>query len=252
MPKNLVEIFKIIRIINPDVINHQGMNRMYFMKISNILNIPFLTGFCFWQDIFNLNKDNINIGILKNNELEKTDIFKDIIKYSYTYSSSNFVNDVIHKLYNIRLDVIETISLKEDFYINEYHEQKYVTIVNCHYNKGGYLIEYLCKELDKNIPLLLVYTEHDCKLTIDYIQKLIDKRNKINNINLFIPKKIDIKDVYKKTKILLQASLCDETFCRVAYEAMINNIHIIKCGNKYRSEYSYNLINGSHIFFHNR
>ena len=36
MPKDLITIVKIIKIINPDVINHQGVYRSYFMKISNI------------------------------------------------------------------------------------------------------------------------------------------------------------------------------------------------------------------------
>ena len=67
----ILNIIKLIKLINPDIINHQGINRLKFMKLSNILNIPFLTGFCFWQDIIKFNMDNINVGMLENNNFEK-------------------------------------------------------------------------------------------------------------------------------------------------------------------------------------
>ena len=37
--------------------------------------------------------------------------------------------------------------------------------------------------------------------------------------------------IYKQTKILLIGSLVDETFCRVAYEGLINKIPIISTNN---------------------
>jgi hypothetical protein len=232
MPKDIISIIKIIKVINPDIINHQGVYREYFMKISNILEIPFLTGFCFWQNIVKFNISDININMINNNFLEKTDEFEMILKNSYTYSSSDFVNDIINKLYNKKLDVIETISLKEDFYVdNNNDNQIYVTLINCHYNKGGYLLETLCNNLDINIPLQLVYTENDPIINIDYLTTLINNRNQKKNINKLIREKIDVKIIYNKTRIMLIPSLCDETFCRVGYEAMINKIPTISLNN---------------------
>ena len=229
-PKDILSIFQLIKYIDPDIINHQGINRLLFMKISNLLEIPFITGFCFWNNIINFNADNININMLENKYLQKTDEFSIILENSYTYVASNFVNNIIYKLYNLKLDVIETITLKDDFYVDDI-EPIYVTLINCHYNKGGYLIKYLCKNIDINIPLQFVYTENDTKITLDYLRTLINDRNIKNNINILIPEKVDIKSIYKKTKIMLIPSLCDETFCRVAYEAMINNIPILSTKN---------------------
>ena len=236
MPKDIINIIKVIKVINPDIINHQGVYREYFMKISNVLEIPFLTGFCFWQNIVKFNMDNINVNMINNNGLERTDEFRDILKNSYTYSSSDFVNDIIDKLYNEKLDVIETISLKEDFYINNSNNENnqnkiYVTLINCHYNKGGYLIEELCNNLNINIPLQLVYTENDPIINLDFLTSLINKRNQKNNINKLIKEKVDVKLIYNKTKIIIIPSICDETFCRVGYEAMINKIPIISSSN---------------------
>ena len=233
MPKDLICIIKIIKLINPDIINHQGVYREEFMKISNILEIPFLTGFCFWQNILKFNQPDINVNMLKNNTLEKTDEFNFILQNSYTYCSSDFVNDVIYKLYDKKIDIIETISLKDNFYIENIDNniKKYVTLINCHYNKGGYLLKYLCENLDINIPILLINTENDPIIHIDYLNNLINERNLKNNINKLINEKIDIKIIYKKTKILLVPSICEETFCRVAYEGMINKIPILSTLN---------------------
>jgi len=231
-PKDLITIIKFIKLIDPDLINHQGINRLFFMKLSNLLEIPFLTGFCFWQNILKFNSDNINVGMLNNPNIEKTDEFEYILNNSYCYVSSNFVNDIIYKLYNINLDIIETISLEEDYIINsDFNDKYYVTLINCHNNKGGYLIKYLCENLDYNIPLKFVYTENDPTITIEYIENIIKKRNCINNINVLIPNKINIKDIYNDTRIILIPSLCEETFCRVGYEAMMNNIPILSTKN---------------------
>jgi hypothetical protein len=231
-----LNIIKLIKVIDPDIINHQGVNRLFFMKLSNILNIPFFTGFCFWQDIIKFNMDNINVNMIENSNLEKTDNFEFIINNSYTYVSSEFVNDIIFKLYNKKLDVIETISVEDEFkveYINKnnFNNRIYVTLINCHYNKGGYLIKYLCNNLDYNIGLQFVYTENDPNVPINLVEELISNRNKVNNINIVYSSKIDIKIIYNNTRILLLPSLCDETFCRVGYEGLVNKIPIISTKN---------------------
>ena len=238
MPYDLVNVIKIIKIISPLLINHQGINRMTFMKISNLLQIPFLTGFCFWNNIIKMKNTNDNINMLKNDSLEKTDEFESILKNSYTYVASDFMNEIIFKLYGKKLSVIESISLEEEckvdfFGDNNYFERKYVTLINCHYNKGGFLIDYLCKNVNVNIPLQFVYTELDENITIPYIEKLIEERNKNHPINnsILIASKTDIKKIYNTTRILLIPSLCDETFCRVAYEGLINKIPILSTEN---------------------
>jgi hypothetical protein len=189
-----------------------------------------------------MNKNNFNINMINkcenNNEYEKCEEFDTILKNSYCYSSSHFVNDIIFKMYNIKLPVIETISHDSHFLNitnfnddNELEERIFVSIINCHYNKGGHIIKYLCENIDYNIPLLFVYTEYDTNISISYIENLLEIRNKKNNINLLIHNKVDIKNIYKYSRIILIPSLCDETFCRIGYEAMNNKIPIISTTN---------------------
>jgi hypothetical protein len=233
MEKNIQNILKVVKLINPDIINHQGINRHYYMKIANILNIPFITGFCFWQNIIQMNKNDFNIN-MSNNKFEKCEEFDLITKYSYPYSSSRFVNDIIFDVYNTKLPVIESISHDIHYLdianfnnIEQLKSRMFVSIINCHHNKGGHIIKYLCENVDFNIPLLFVYTEYDPKITVSYIEELLAIRNKHQNINLIICNKVNIKNIYKYSRIILIPSLCDETFCRIGYEAMNNKIPII-------------------------
>lgn len=229
MPFNVYEIIKIVKYINPTIINHQGIKRIEFMKIANLLNIPFITGFCFWNNI--IKEVHSNIEILNNNNITKDNSFNLINDYSYTYCASEFVNDVIHKYFNKKIYVIETISLKNDYYTENKQNNKYVTLLNCHYNKGGFILKYLLENLNFNIPLLIVYTEYDDKIDFSDIKNLLKLRNNKNNINILFEEKQNVKDIYEKTKVMLVPSLCDETFCRVAYEAKMNNIPIISTNN---------------------
>jgi glycosyltransferase involved in cell wall biosynthesis len=106
-----------------------------------------------------------------------------------------------------------------------------VCLLNCHHNKGGFLIIDLIKKLNIKIPLLFVYTEYDENLELSEIKQLINERNSKNNINLLFEEKQNPKDIYEKSKLMLIPSLCDETFCRVAYESKMNNIPIISTSN---------------------
>ena len=230
MEYNLYEIIKILKYINPSIINHQGIKRIEFMKIANVLDTPFISGYCFWNNI--IKQTYSNIKILDNKLIEKDNSFEYINKYSYVYAASNFVNDVIEKYFQKKINVIETISLKDDYHIQINNKKnKYVCLLNCHHNKGGFLITDLINDLDIKIPLLFVYTEYDTNLELSEIKNLIDKRNNKNNINLLFEEKQNPKEIYEKTKLMLIPSLCDETFCRVAYESKMNNIPIISTSN---------------------
>ena len=233
MPLNYFYLIRMLKLINPVCVSHQGLNRMLYLELSNILNIPFITGFCFWQNIVTHNKC-VNIDMLNNN-LTKCDEFNIICEKSeYVYSSSTFVNDIIYKYHNTKLDVIDTISDVQHYKINEFKNQQYVTIINIHKLKGGWMLLNLLTNLNLDIPLLLVLTE-PCEEFDSKIKMFVNERNiySTKKTILYEKKMDDVKQIYEKTKILLIGSLVDETFCKVAYEGMKNKIPILStnCGN---------------------
>ena len=227
-------LIKTLKYLNPHCIINQGTNRILYMSISNVLNIPFISGLCFWHDVIklmpNFNKDMLESELIADEKFnyinENTD---------YLYSSSKFVNDVIQKVHNIKLDVIDTISNDKHYYItkNDFCNNIYISCINIHPLKNGWIIKSLIENLNVDIPLLLIQTENS--IYDDELFNLLEQRNLKTNIkSIIIKEKIDnIKDIYKKTKILLVGSIVDETFCRVAYEGMKNKIPILStdCGN---------------------
>jgi glycosyltransferase involved in cell wall biosynthesis len=228
-PKDDLMLIKRIKSLNPVCCHHQGLRRIEFMNLFNILNIPFITGFCFWNDIFNTGKDYKNINILENIEngnIVKTKNFKIISQNSITYCASDFVLKVIQSLYNKNIPVIESVTNEEHFKIKYSQQSKYITIINIHYYKGGWL---LFKILELDYPFLLIDTEKNKKEFNVKLQNIIDERikNKFVHKIVWIKKKIDIKTIYKKTKILLIPSIVDESFCKIAFEGMKNKIPIL-------------------------
>ena len=232
IPYILDDLINLIRFINPEVINHQGHLRYEICEISCLLNIKMITGFCFWNNIIEPSKDYYNIN-MTNQTYKKCSKFETLDKYVNCYAASNFVNEILEKVTNKKFEVIETISEKSHYIYEkvENKNNKYVSLLNCNYLKGGQELLYLVNNLDINIPLLGILTEKDDKFD-NLLIKAFEERNKKNNINKLLLNKLDdIKEIYKDTEIILIPSLVDETFCKVAYESMCNNLKIISYRN---------------------
>ena len=85
--------------------------------------------------------------------------------------------------------------------------------------------------MDIDIPIIGIITEK----FLDFENKIIqafERRNNKKNINIcFTEKLIDVRQIFKVSEIVLIPSLVDETYCRVAYESMMNNIKTISYDN---------------------
>lgn len=229
--KDKIELLQFIRLLNPVVIAHQGLSRLEYMKIANILNYPFVTGFCFWQDIIEMeNRVPININML-NSKLPPSSNFKTIKENSSAmYVCGEFVNDIILKLHNYELPVIHTITDDNHFKLSEVKLDmcKYVTIININKLKGGLLVQQIIKMTKEDIPFYIIDSQFgDCNESV-IIRKLIACRPGSVYVNSHVD---NLKELYSKTRILLIPSLVDETFCRVAYEGMTNSIPILSTNN---------------------
>lgn len=238
--QNQIELLQFIRLLNPKVISHQGLSRQKHMRIANVLGIPFVTGFCFWQDIIHMNSSGGQIynQNMMNRSLEADENLKIIReKSAYCYVGGPFVQKIVQKVHGFDIDVINTISDEVHYQLSEEHlcqTPVYVTVINICGLKGGNILERLIVQSNLNIPFLLVDSQNGRDGLSEKMEKLISKRNLIEtgykSIYIKGPTS-NIKDIYAKTKILLVTSLVDETFCRVAYEGMMNNIPILSTIN---------------------
>lgn len=237
--QNSLELIRFVKLLNPKVISHQGASRSKHMRIANLLEIPFITGFCFWQDIIEL---RAKPGEICNKDMETKTLIPDpnfpkIHKNSqHLYAVGQFVNDIAKKVHGIDIDVINTISDESHYRIESKENDVYVTVVNICGLKGGLILNQLIKNTSLNIPFLLVDSQNGNEEINKGLEKLLKERNLTEKVHKSVYIKgsiVDIKPIYRKTRILLTPSLVDETFCRVGYEGMMNGIPILstKTGN---------------------
>lgn len=225
-----------IKILNPDIVHHQGHLRKSFHDICFEARIPFVTGIHFWSGIIELNHIHNNINILQNSHAHTID--PDFIKlydspHCTFYSVSKFVTECVEKITDKKIDyTVFSGSSKNRCFVegNNPIDNKYVTLINIHLLKGGELILFLLQNLPQ-IPFIVIRTEgHSDKLD-DMIKNEILVGNKNGNAHRIYFERIDdMKFIYAQTRIFLAPSLVDETFCRTVNEAMMNHIPVITSG----------------------
>jgi len=224
-----------ILLLNPDIVHHQGHMRYEVVKTCYEINMPIITGACFWNDIIDLDPNVGNVNIIKYSEFHKeAKNFRDILRWaSCIYTASYFVTDAIQKVTGVRLnDVVYSSSLKENCILAEYDKsaQKYVTIINCHKFKGGELLLECMRRLP-NVPFYIVKTENGSEELDQKILQEIHLRKLNGDASCkLVNRRPVIKDIFKKTKVFLAPSLVDETFCKTVNEAMCNAIPVITTG----------------------
>ena len=229
MPLDYEILILIIKYIKPKCINHQGDMRYNLCIISYLLDIKFITGYCFWNDIIDFKNDNcFNINMI-NKDYKKDDKYYIIDKYSINYCVSDFMYNILKNKLNIDIPIIYSITCENKYKINK-KNNRYVSILNSNPLKGGQELLYLLENLDINIPILAVLSEYDNNHD-KLIKQAFNNRNNKNNINILYHNKIDVKYIYENSEIILIPSIVDETFCKVAYESMKNNLKIISYNN---------------------
>jgi glycosyltransferase involved in cell wall biosynthesis len=229
LPKSLKtsHLCLLIKRLNPTVISHQGLNRMHYLKISNALDIPFVTGFCFWQNIYNVRKYG-NINILKNideniRHSDYIDPTYDVVKKNAAayYVCSKYVYDIVHKLHNDLPMIVNTITTDYIDANNSTRNHKYVTIINI-YKMSWEKFNMILSECP-NVPFYFINNQpSDIPFPSTFDRYLVK-----NKACKYVEGHVDINKIYAETRVLLILSEVDETFCRVAYEGMHLGLPII-------------------------
>lgn len=222
-------------IIKPDIVHHQGRFRDKFFLATEDLRIEFLTGFHFWLGGINMNESKGNILMIENAQYHKEDPEFALLKKKERcnfYCASKFVQECFNVITKTFIpDIIYPSSSIVRYKLdadNDPWYSKYVVMINIHKNKGGSIFFHLLKSC-LNIHFLCVQTEHDSEELDELIKDIIESRNKNKNCAdcVFMTRTTDVKEIYKKCKIMLCPSFVDETFCRVVNESMMNAIPVL-------------------------
>ena len=220
-----------VKLINPDLIHHQGPLKLDCLEICEKYRIPFLSAYHFWTDLIDLMPKYGNIDILNSSSFHKVNSNVEYYinsKYCNIYLCSEFMKNVLKIISQnkyIISNICQPISNPEKYKITN-NNYKYVTLINIHKLKGGEILLYLIEKL-KDVYFLAIRTENGSEDLDKKIQKAIELRNDeckyTERIN-------DVKMIYSETSILLIPSIVDETYCRVIIEALNNKIPIITTG----------------------
>ena len=230
-------LYNWLRLLNPHFVHHQGHMRRNFYNVCEKLRIEFISGFHFWFGAIILDSAKLNANILENYACHKTDPELEYMlkqKYATLYTVTPFVSECIEKVTGYKItDHIYSSSSIDSIKIPNMNIKlnKFVTMVNIHYLKGGELFLYLIEKCT-NISFLGIKTEYFSDELDEKIRLAMDKRNNSGNgTQCILLDRIDNpKIIYQQTQILLAPAIVDETFCRVVNEAMMNGIPVVSTG----------------------
>uniref|UniRef100_A0A6C0BPY8 Glycosyl transferase family 1 domain-containing protein n=1 Tax=viral metagenome TaxID=1070528 RepID=A0A6C0BPY8_9ZZZZ len=242
-----------LQLLQIDFVHHQGHLRVEMLNVCVSLNIPFIAGFHFWHGAIVLDESKQNDRMLENAGAHQVDEnFAHVLeKSAQVYVASPFMVDVIEKVTDVRLENVilasagcessqlHPLSPAPGERVNDFigrrmqkmgrfdDQQAVVSAMSIHKLKGGELFFHLFKNMP-DIPFLGVEVE----LFSDGLGKKIKMAAEFQSgagVEI-IPRVSDIREVHCRTRVMLIPSLVDETFCRVALEAMINGIPIVTTG----------------------
>lgn len=133
------------------------------------------------------------------------------VPYNYVIYNSEWIKEALQ--YQNESIIVNPPVWAKDYKVSN-KGAEYITLINCNENKGGAFLIQLAK----------LMPEHKFMAVIgSYNEQIIDKS--VHNIT-YVPHTPNIKDVYRKTKILLMPSIY-ESWGRTAIEACASGIPVI-------------------------
>lgn len=216
-----------LKLIRPDFVHHQGALRREFLTICQELKIPMLTGFHFWSGGIQLSPRTANQDILTHaQEAQKDPDLDLILQSSVVYCASEFMQQVFQIVAKVQIPwVLHPLPSRDDCVMKGPRYPQYIVALNIHRLKGGTYVLALLDEF-KDLPFWVCRTEPGSEALDEQIRTIIQQRPHCRYTEWVN----DIKNIYSQTKIVLIGSQVDETYCRVAAEALLNSIPIITTG----------------------
>ena len=213
------KLFYMISWLDPSIVHHQGHHRSDVVEVCSGLNVPIITGVHVWNEILEFNAQYNNQNIIDNKYLHRAGSDLDqIMENSLVYSPSEFVTRAVEEVtgYNIP-DVVLPISsiyptCEELDSVPDILDRPMVVIqMSLHRLKGGCIFMDVARAQGTDCG---GYKFHG----YDYNHKA----DMAHSTNIILKKfTTDVQSVYKNARVVMIPSLVDETFCKVAYEAMI-------------------------------
>lgn len=234
-----------LELLDPDVVHHQGSARAEVVAACAEMNVPVLTGYHFWHGAVVLSPETNNMEILANAHKHTADpqlvsLIRGTQQQAVSvYWASEFMQRVACLYVPECKDstrVLTPVSREEKVMMQMSAAaaaaaagiiRKYVTQINVHPGKGGNILKHCIENTTAASSSSTVYFQ--CVVTepaaVSVMSEFLDSVGGARV--LVLPRTEDIASVYASTKVLLVPSIVDETFCRVAFEGLMNGLPMI-------------------------
>ncbi len=209
----------------------QGCGHKLFCDLGNVLLIPTISIWCFWEEAlqidWNYGLQNIEKNLDKHNTCP--DFLYTFENLDYVYFASEFVRHILSKKYKFSFPsehVLPTYPQNKRSLIQsrDNYKNDFITLFDVHTLKGAKVFAAMIEKFPKQ-AFLGVKTE-DEEEGPKVIQAAMDKVKQPKN-KLLYTRENDVKKLYAQTKIVLMPTYLDETFGRVVYESFTNHIPVI-------------------------
>ena len=214
---------------HPDLIHAQGGTSDVAMEIAEEERLTTLIGYHFWHGLVELGATG-NKHILDNIALHKLREGAPLqSRLVHKYVASEFMQQVCAQLGSKeKLKVIHPISDAAQFLVQRADLGEYVLQVNVCHGKGGGIFLDCVKALGDEIPFMGVQSEPDDIAFFDELSAEMAARPAC-----VLTSYGNVREFYRRARIVIVPTLVDETFCRVAFEAAMNGIPVLCTANGY-------------------
>lgn len=229
-----------LRLLRPAFVHHQGALKIEVETVCRLLRIPIMNGFHFWHGLIEMHPTYSNVRMIEHARDHKPDKHlqeRMECEYDLVYVASQYMVDVAEAVCGKdvaeRLWVLPPLSGVDKCHVDDDRltgddaplwsgddgKAHYITFINVHESKGGRLLLYLLQEMP-DVPFLGVRTDTYRTPFDDELDRAFDAHTRAR----LIGRVEDVRRIYRRSRILIQASEVDETFCRVLVEACASGV----------------------------
>ena len=219
-----------LELIEPDFVITQGGINLICTDIAEIFQIPVISVYNYWDGLINLGSTQ-NFSMLENIGNHS------LSEYSKPHPlvSRILVSEFMLSIYQLlggkeELVVIEPFLYPiKKFSASEYGSRSGILAINLHPAKSGEVFWKLSANLSDRIPLIGIDNEPDLG-NYASAQKSKGSKGLISGNTQVYPYR-NLSELYQQVKIVIVPSKVDETFCRVALEAVLNGATVLSTKN---------------------
>jgi FkbM family methyltransferase len=214
---------------HPDMIHAQGGTSDVVMELAVENRITTMIGYHFWNGLVDLG-DSGNKHILDNIAMHKLRTGGPApSRMVHKYVASEFMHEVYEAVGGKdQLQVIHPISDAAQFLANRDCLGEYVLQVNVVPGKGGLIFLDCVRALGDTVPFFGVQSEPGEAAFFTELNETMAAHPRSRLVSYG-----NVREFYRRARIVIVPTLVDETFCRVAFEAAMNGIPVLCTANGY-------------------